>query len=139
MMRAGWVRNTGFPIYPVLATLFVALSSIVVAAKPLDNESCTKIVDEFDSLRKSGVEKAMDSDPAKAKENMSPQMMVNIERYLFLEGQLRFRCPHIKLSLPGEQRSAETDEEDKKNQEKPKKPAANSPKKKPISFNSGTG
>lgn len=67
------------------------------SAKPLLSDSCVELLGEHEKLRKGGVESYMDHDPAKANELFKPADLVNIERYLFIEGQIRFRCPEIRL------------------------------------------
>ena len=70
---------------------------VPVSAKPLLSETCVKLVGEHVELRRGGIEAAMDHDPEKAGEILKPEELANIERYLFIEGQIRFRCPEIKL------------------------------------------
>ncbi len=75
-----------------------ALSLSPAAAKPLLSETCVKLAGEHVELRKAGIEEAMDQqDPQKAGEALKPDDLAKIERYLFIEGQIRFRCPEIKL------------------------------------------
>lgn len=69
-------------------------------AKPLSTEECTKLVGEHAGLVKKDVEKLMDTDPATATEKLKPEQLIDIERYLFLEGEIRFRCPEVKVAIP---------------------------------------
>ena len=74
-----------------------ATQLVPVSAKPLLSETCVKLVGEHVKLRKGGIEASMDHGPEKAGETMKPEELAKIERYLFIEGQIRFRCREIKL------------------------------------------
>jgi hypothetical protein len=81
---------------------FLGLTALVLTfspavAKPLLSEACVELASEHTKLRKGGVEEVMDQDPQKAGETLNPEDLAKIERYLFIEGQIRFRCPKIKL------------------------------------------
>lgn len=69
-------------------------------AKPLSSEDCAKLVGEHAELSGRGIEKAMDREPANADQQMKPEEFADIERYLFIEGQIRFRCPGVRLAIP---------------------------------------
>lgn len=66
-------------------------------AKPLASEACVRLVDEHAKLSKDGIEKSLAQDPAKASETIKAEQLANIERYLFIESQIHFRCPAMKL------------------------------------------
>lgn len=83
-------------------TAFLGLTALATqllpaAAKPLQSEICVKLASEHIELRKGGVEESMNHDPEKAGEILKPEELAKIERYLFIEGQIRFRCPEIRL------------------------------------------
>lgn len=80
-----------------LGLTVLATQLMPVLAKPLLSETCVKLVGEHVELRKGGIEASMDHGPEKAGETMKPEELAKIERYLFIEGQIRFRCPEIKL------------------------------------------
>jgi hypothetical protein len=121
---------------------FVGLMSLAAllypaSAKPLLSEACIKLVGEHKELRLGGIEKAMDHDPAKAGEILKPEELAQIERYLFIEGQIRFRCPEIRL--PGSKKPALSKSKKAKIKgakpkppKKPKGPPAPLPKRKPA-------
>lgn len=71
-----------------------------VAAKPLSTEECAKLVSEHAELVKKGVEQRMNQDPEEAKASMDREALNEIERFLFVEGQIRFRCPEVELAIP---------------------------------------
>ena len=93
-------------------------------AKPLQSETCVKLAGEHIELRKAGIEEAMDQDPTKAGEVLKPEQLAQIERYLFIEGQIRFRCPEIRL--PGikdpDLKNAKKDGKEKAKKKTKKKP-----------------
>lgn len=68
-------------------------------AKPLSSEACVELVNEHAMLLKAGVEAYMKRDPAKASSTLRAEQLANIDRFLFIEGQIRFRCP--EMELPG--------------------------------------
>ena len=78
--------------------LLIGLQSAV--AKPLTTQECTRLVDEHTILAKKDVETLMDRDPSEAKDLLKPEQLADIERYLYLEGEIRFRCPEVKLAIP---------------------------------------
>jgi len=80
-----------------LGLTVLATQLVPVSAKPLLSETCVKLVGEHVELRKGGIEASMDHGPEKAGETMKPEELAKIERYLFIEGQIRFRCPEIRL------------------------------------------
>ncbi len=95
-----------------------------VAAKPLLSETCVKLASEHTELRKGGIEEAMNQDPQKAGEILKPDDLAKIQRYLFIEGQIRFRCPKIKLpglKEPDSSKSKKDGSDDAK-RKPPKKP-----------------
>ncbi len=81
----------------LLGLTVLATQLVPVSAKPLLSETCVKLVGEHVELRKGGIEASMDHGPEKAGEIMKPEELAKIERYLFIEGQIRFRCPEIRL------------------------------------------
>ncbi|MEM8744370.1 MAG: hypothetical protein AAGF14_07040 [Pseudomonadota bacterium] len=76
-------------------------------AKPLSSEACVALVNEHAKLLKTGVEQQMRGDPAKAGSTLQPQQLANIDRFLFIEGQIRFRCREIKLPGLGTPKNSE--------------------------------
>lgn len=80
-----------------LGLILGAALPVTASAKPLPSEACVRLVDEHDKLSKNGIEKSLDQDPAKASENIKAEQLANIERFLFIESQIRFRCPAVKL------------------------------------------
>lgn len=77
----------------ILGVAFSAHAS----AKPLASEACVRLVDEHARLSRDGIEKSLTQDPAKASETIKAEQLANIERFLFIEGQISFRCPAMKL------------------------------------------
>lgn len=69
-------------------------------AKPLTTQECTSLVEEHAKLSSKNIEKLMDQDPIEASEKLNPNELAEIERFLFVEGQIRFRCPAVKLKVP---------------------------------------
>lgn len=80
------------------ALLFVTAQH--AAAKPLSSEECTKLVAEHAELAKKDIESLMDQDPVMAAKQMKPEQLSEIERFLYIEGEIRFRCPAVKLAVP---------------------------------------
>lgn len=104
-------------------------------AKPLSSEECTKLVAEHAELSKKDVESLMDQDPVIAAKQMKPEQLSDIERFLFIEGQIRFRCPAVKLAVPDppafdppEDQSKTAESEDKQ----PAGPTVPLPERKPA-------
>lgn len=100
------------------------------AAKPLSSEECARLVEEHAELAKKGIEKRMDQDAAEASKTLKPDQLQEIERFLFVEGEIRFRCPEIKLAIPepskpapAEKTAEEKSPKEKKAEEKVEKPA----------------
>lgn len=91
-------------------------------AKPLSSEDCAKLVSEHSDLAKKDIEAMMDQDPAIASTSMSPEQLAEIERFLFIEGEIRFRCPEIKLAVPKPPAPEPTPEEAKTASEKTQQP-----------------
>jgi hypothetical protein len=77
----------------ILGVAFTANAS----AKPLASEACVRLVDEHARLSRDGIEKSLAQDPAKASETIKAEQLANIERFLFIDSQIRFRCPAMKL------------------------------------------
>ncbi|MDA7946639.1 MAG: hypothetical protein MPJ78_04105 [Hyphomicrobiaceae bacterium] len=77
-------------------------------AKPLSSDACVALVNEHASLLKAGVESHMRGDPAAAGSTLNPRQLANIDRFLFIEGQIRFRCREIKLPGLGTPKNSET-------------------------------
>ena len=76
--------------------LYAALSANALA-KPLTSEACVALVDEHNRLSKDGIEKSLAQDPVNASTNIKAEKLASIERFLFIESQIRFRCPAVKL------------------------------------------
>jgi len=96
-------------VYPLIASLkrFSVLLPCVIMfathhawAKPLSSEECAKLVSEHADLEKKNIETRMDQDPAIAVPLLKPDQLAEIERFLHIEGEIRFRCPEIKLAVP---------------------------------------
>ena len=106
---------------------------INASAKPLPSEACVRLVDEHDKLSKGGIEKSLAQDPATASENIEAEQLANIERFLFIESQIRFRCPAVKLPglktpAPSKAQAAKME----KKQIQPRGPEVPLPKRKPV-------
>lgn len=80
--------------------VLMCLWGYAVSAKPLSSEECAKLVAEHAELAKRGIEKRMDMDPVTAGESLTKDELNEIERFLFVEGQIRFRCPEVQLAVP---------------------------------------
>lgn len=125
-----------------IGTVFLGLTALAAplspaAGKPLLSKTCVKLVGEHTELAKGGVEESMNHDPEKAGEILKPEELTNIERYLFIEGQIRFRCPEMRL--PGikdpdlsKSKEAKIKEAKPKPPKKPKGPPAPVPTRKPA-------
>lgn len=121
-----------------LAVPFVLVAWHSAEGKSLSKEACAKLVEEHGGLLKGGIVLAMNKDPEKAREELQPEKLANIERFLFIDGQIRFRCPNVRLpaiKAPelSEPRKAKVEEGDKKPEQvkKPDGPPAPPPKRKP--------
>ena len=122
-------------------TAFLGLMALATqlspaAAKPLLSEICVKLASEHIELGKGGVEESMNHDPEKAGEILKPEELAKIERYLFIEGQIRFRCPEIRLpgiKVPDLSKTKEAgiDDAKPKTRKKRKGPPAPPPKRNP--------
>jgi len=80
----------------IAGAIALALSHASLA-KPLSSKACVKLVNEHAQLLKTGVEQQMRKDPATAGSTLKSRQLANIDRFLFIEGQLRFRCPEVQL------------------------------------------
>lgn len=117
----------------MLTVALLLIAPQATSAKPLSSEECAKFAAEHAKLAKKGLEKAMDQDPDKAKAQLEPQQIADIERFLFVEGEIRFRCPEIKLAIPDppEPVKDKAAEKEKKKAEKPSGPQVPLPQRKP--------
>lgn len=95
--------------------VLMCLWGLPAAAKPLSGEECSKLVSEHAELARKGIEERMDVDPTTAGEQLSKDELNEIERFLFVEGQIRFRCPEVQLAVPD-----------------PPKPTVPLPRRKPV-------
>ena len=127
--------TNGFTIVgtALLGLSILALAHGDAAAKRLPGEACTKLAGEHTELVKSGIEQAMNGDPVKASTALKQEQLARIERFLFIEGQIRFRCPQIKLPgmetpKPSKTQAAKLE---KKQPKKPKGPLVPLPMRKP--------
>ncbi len=102
---ANWLIPLGVTVSGILA--FVMPHTAL--AKPLSSEACVQLVNEHSTLAKSGVEQQLKGEPASAGTTLKAEQLANIDRYLFIEGQIRFRCPEIKL--PGMKSPAHSKEQ----------------------------
>lgn len=103
------------------------------AAKNLSSEVCAKLADEHAILTKSDIEQLMNGDPATARTALEQAQLARIERFLHIEGQIRFRCPKIKLpvlQLPKPSKT-QTAKLEKQQPKKPKGPIVPLPRRKP--------
>ncbi len=97
----------------LIATVLLGLSVLAAsygdaAAKRLSSKACVKLVSEHAELAMSGAEKAMNGDPENAGAALKKEQLARIERFLFIEGQIRFRCPEIKLPGLGAPKPSKT-------------------------------
>ncbi|MHA1164216.1 MAG: hypothetical protein ACTSP0_01350 [Alphaproteobacteria bacterium] len=104
------------------------------SAKPLTSEACVRLVDEHGRLSRGGIEKSLARDPASARDNIKAEQLALIERFLFIESQIRFRCPAVKLpgleiTPPSKAQTAKVE----KKQSRPRGPMIPLPKRKPAS------
>jgi len=130
----------------LIATVLLGMSALAAsqrdaATKPLSSEACVKLVNEHTELAKTGIEKVMDQGPENTGATLNKEQLARIERFLFIEGQIRFRCPEIQLpglGVPepsnaqaerlGKKKAAELEKESLK---KPKGPVVPLPRRKP--------
>lgn len=82
----------------VPGVLLIGLHAAI--AKPLTTQECTRLVEEHAILVNKDIETLMERDPKEAKDLFKPEQLADIERYLYLEGEIRFRCPEVKLAIP---------------------------------------
>ncbi|GBE43193.1 hypothetical protein BMS3Bbin10_01269 [bacterium BMS3Bbin10] len=122
----------------LIATALLGLSVLAAsrgdtAAKPLSSEACVKLVNEHTELAKGGIEEAMNQDPENAGAALNEEQLARIERFLFIEGQIRFRCPEVQLPGLGVPEPSKTQAAklEKKKIKKPKGPAVPMPERKP--------
>jgi len=103
------------------------------AAKRLSSEACTKLAKEHTDLANGGIEQTMNGDPVKARTALKDEQLARIERFLFIEGQIRFRCPQTKLPGMGPPKPSKTQAAklEKKQPKKPKGPVVPLPNRKP--------
>ena len=125
MMRFGTV---------FLGLILSAAIPVRGSAKPLTSEACVRLVNEHDTLSKGGVEKSLARDPASERDNIKAEQLALIERFLFIESQIRFRCPAVKLpglkiTPPSKARTAKVE----KNRRRPRGPSIPLPIRKPAS------
>lgn len=103
------------------------------SAKPLTSKACVRLVDEHDKLSRGGIEKSLARNPASAHETLKAEQLALVERFLFIESQIRFRCPASKL--PGLEitppSKAQTAKAEKK-RSRPRGPSLPLPKRKPA-------
>jgi hypothetical protein len=79
-------------------SLILAMALPVNAwAKPLSSEACVKLTDEHNKLSKGGIEKSLAQDPAITSKKIKAEQLASIKRFLFIESQIRFRCPSVVL------------------------------------------
>lgn len=92
----------------VLAALIASQGA--ASAKPLSSEECEELISEWKGLV--SVENMVRQDPqAAVKAGLNAQKLERIKRYLFVEEQLRFRCPGVKLPdvpMPQDANASET-------------------------------
>lgn len=69
----------------------------VVLAEPLPKEDCDRLLAEQSELTTSGVRDHLARGPAWGKANLSPPELKKVERFIFIEEQLSFRCGFAKL------------------------------------------
>ena len=122
----------------VIGTALLGLSIVTLAhgdaaAKRLSGEACAKLADEHAKLAKSGIELLMNGDPATARTALKQAQLSRIERFLHIEGQIRFRCPQIELPrlAPPKPSKTQAARLEKKQPKKPRGPAVPLPQRKP--------
>lgn len=122
----------------LVSTALLGLSIMTLAhgdaaAKRLSSEVCTKFANEHAILTKNGVERLMNGDPATARTALKAEQLARIERFLHIEGQIRFRCSQIKLPRLQLPKPAKTQDVKLKKQQpkKPKGPIVPLPARKP--------
>ena len=102
------------------------------SAKPLSSEECVRLVDEHAKLTRNGIEKSLAQAPPVISETSKTEQLASIERFLFLESQIKFRCPDV--ILPGEEEAVATKTPAvtlKKIQTRPRGPKVPLPERKP--------
>lgn len=109
------------------------LSAQQAWTKPLSSQECAILVSEHSDLTKKDLEATMEQDPAIAAPLLKPEQLAEIERYLFIEGEIRFRCPEIQLAKPKslEPEPSKTADIKKAEPEKPSGPPVPLPRRKP--------
>ncbi len=96
-MRVTELVNLRFPLTAAIAASVMLVLPSASFSKPLTSGACVELVNEHARLLKTGVETHMKGDPAVASSTLKPEQLANIDRFLFIEGQLRFRCPEVRL------------------------------------------
>lgn len=96
-MRVTELVNWYFVLTATAAVFAVFVLPGASFSKPLPSKACVALVNEHAQLLNAGVEKHMRGDPATASSTLKAEQLANIDRFLFIEGQLRFRCPEVRL------------------------------------------
>ena len=96
-MRVTEVVNWHLVLTAATAAFAVFVLPGASFSKPLSSKACVALVNEHAKLLNAGVEKHMRGDPAVASSTLKPEQLASIDRFLFIEGQLRFRCPEVRL------------------------------------------
>jgi len=117
-----------------IGLILSAAIPVTGSAKPLTSEACVRLVNEHGKLSRGGVEKSLARDPAGERDSIKAEQLALIERFLFIESQIRFRCPTVKLpgleiTPPSKARTAKVE----KNRSQPRGPSIPLPKRKPAS------
>lgn len=83
----------------VLALMgFVVACAAGVSAKEaarIDEAACVDFGSEITALKKQGIEGDIERGAEWGKANLSPERLRQIERYIFLDEKLTFRCPNV--------------------------------------------
>jgi len=86
---------------PTMVLVMFVAGSPAVRAWPLTDAQCAGLMAEFVALKTSGIDVDMAPGPDNARERLGPERMLEVKRYLDVDGDILFRCPNHSMSGPG--------------------------------------